>query len=47
LAACDPPALREVPGIGPRRAAALAELLTAPYRPVSCGWPTASDEKTS
>ena len=33
LAGADPPLLREVPGIGPRRADALTALLTAPYPP--------------
>jgi Fanconi anemia group M protein len=52
LAASDPPALREVPGIGPRRAAALAELLTAPYPPTphgddGCDPSTRPDEKSS
>jgi ERCC4-type nuclease len=33
LAAAHPPLLREVPGIGPRRADALTALFTAPYPP--------------
>jgi hypothetical protein len=37
LAAADRPLLREVPGIGPRRADALAALFTAPYPPAPDG----------
>jgi ERCC4-type nuclease len=37
LAAADPPRLRQVQGIGPRRADALATLFTAPYPPEADG----------
>jgi ERCC4-type nuclease len=37
LAASAPPRLREVPGIGPRRADALAALFSAPYPPEAAG----------